>query len=359
MRHMGEVEPRGLTEEGAKPLAGSAKSHKEELKDAIVVVCNPDLPDTLYAAGHKGRRAGAPALVALAVVLALALSACSGMMKALPESEETPEPEANIAGTWIAERKEDGWSPCCEEDVEYQISEKRTVTFTKSQFIQDTIFYDRNTMEVLDDYHDQGKYTLNADGTITKIWLQDHDDDDETPRLRREVVKQYTLLEDELYLEDWFHDRPGASFDYHKRAAMLDFEGTWIGDHEYEDDGVIYVSTLTLTLAGDSFTYSEIELTDGTEDRNFQINGTFEFDSEELFLSVTVAGATLNGDLLDTIDPWVPGTKLRFGVGPTDQPERIRLSRFYNEQQFNPAIGVWSDRPESPSGDYWQQMTKQ
>ena len=242
--------------------------------------------------------------------------------------------------------------------MEYQIVEKKTVTFTKSRFIQEGAIYDRNTGELLDNGNsDQGRYTLNADGTITRIWLEHPDDDYDAPKEPREVVKQYTLLGDELYLEDWFHDRPGTSFDYHKRATQPDFEGTWVHVEEYEnDEGVMSVSTVTITISGDSFTFSNIgRPIGGPVDNSFQLSGTFELDSEELFLFVTIQEVTENGESLE-IEAFEPGNVVRFAFAPTDEEDRIRVSQFNDEQSFR--FGAWVDRTDNPYGDYWKQFIR-
>ena len=81
-------------------------------------------------------------------------------------------------------------------------------------------------------------YTVNEDGTVTRSWYDDHDDD-ETPEIRRDVAKVYYWGEDRqsVFMVHWSDDDPSTNVDRYTRQSdpLPDLVGRWTFTHMYGD----------------------------------------------------------------------------------------------------------------------------
>ena len=111
----------------------------------------------------------------------------------------------SFRGTW---RLTDRW--------EDDIVATDTLTFTKERFILHRLVYRGGVIDY--SYTKSGTWELSGDGTIIRVYDEDHDDDDATPRIETRTPKTYRWADDSrdrLLMTEW------------------DWEGSdWIAEYE-------------------------------------------------------------------------------------------------------------------------------
>ena len=134
----------------------------------------------------------------LAAVLSpfVVLIAVSGCQQATPVAPVPPEQEPEVVptptllGTWTATYDDEP-----DEDSEEQhVRFVDTITFTADRFIQHRAHYRADG--TLDSWWaDSGTWEDTEDGFVTRVWLRNHDDDDDTPDVETRVKKRYLWLD--------------------------------------------------------------------------------------------------------------------------------------------------------------------
>ena len=107
-----------------------------------------------------------------------------------------------------------------------------TLTFTSDRFIQHSADYDLGG-NLLDNYAGSGTWSM-TDTTMTRTTLEDHDDDDSTPRVRTSVVKDYLWADTDrstLLVHFWWDLRTDVrefqAFERVDTALPPPLAGTW------------------------------------------------------------------------------------------------------------------------------------
>ena len=249
-------------------------------------------------------------------------------------------PRANrerILGTWRAVR---GW------EDDYHGVENGTimdyVTFTASRFVLLRGHYD-DSDNFVEAWHREGTWEIGAD-EIVAVWLDDHDDDWETPAREIRLAKSYVLLsDDDLILDEWAHDGEYPTPDRMTRvdvSAYIPPIGAW----GRVDDEVV----VTITVAADgAFTWRTVE-----PEGIWLFTASWTHDPDHLFLNLSNASATWTPTgLQPEEDPNVsPTTRLAYVPSPLIAGEvAIRVSGPYPESM--------PDR--FPYGGYWDDVTLQ
>ena len=205
-----------------------------------------------------------------------------------------------------------------------------------------------DTGALQDDWGSSESYTVNEDGTVTRSWYDDHDDDDETPEVRRDVAKVYYWGEDRqsVFMVHWSDDDdPSTNVDRYTRQSdpLPDLVGRWTFTHMYGDAAG---RELVVTIGDGSFELTEEQQGGGLYRRTATLG---ELDPDTLFLPLTDAqGSNLDngGDVVDGLRPFRGGTA-RVAIAPSVDDSRLLLSPPWDE-----------DTPRHPSGNYWAHLTR-
>ena len=292
----------------------------------------------------------------------LALVAMLGCQRATPVQPEAPSPEPappppGLQGSWIF--TEDWYEHDDDLDDYVRIGTLVDVlTFTKSRYI---LYRSHYLMDGTFEYEwaNSGTWEPTAQ-VITKIYYDNHDDDDDTPEVLRRLNKKYRWAEGraELFLQHWDWGDPDAPYEVYKRVAvpadLAPVDGTWKGADD-DDDGNGFTMT---TTADGSFTIA-VSVAESQAGRRgtWTATGKWTLDEAEYFLNLTelvrewTPAAGEESLPQDQPQTWNNGIG-RIAYAPTDQPSQIVVSPIWQERE--PDIGE-----EANFGDYWLLMTKQ
>ena len=136
---------------------------------------------------------------------------------------------SSFIGTWQSQRD---WY----DDDRMRGTFTDTLTFTKSRYILQRSHYMTGSATVYDSWTSSGTWK-STDSTVTRIWMHDNDDNDDTPAVLTRVSKTYLWIEDRsiLCLQHWADDRENlgdANCELHRRVASpppTSLLGTWTG----------------------------------------------------------------------------------------------------------------------------------
>lgn len=260
------------------------------------------------------------------------------------DAPTTTEP-LSLWGTWQRytawEDDEDGW-----------IEQVVTLTLTGTRFIEHIVRFDSNSREILDTWSEQGGWSDNGT-TVTKIFFED---EQEHP-----VDKHYVIVGDLLAVDHWGAWEPLEELDVFTRVQdpVADLAGRWVQDFEDEDEAW----SVSMTVGADgSFrrVYSLEKTPDEDRLKSHEITGTYELDTAEKFILVTITSTVGDGELWLSPDYpfWSPGERLRFAYAPSNDPNLIVMSMPWWEQRYDRDQGMKVDRPENRYGAYWDRLTK-
>ena len=107
--------------------------------------------------------------------------------------------EERIRGTW---RFTGDWN----EDDELLGTWVDTLTLTKDRFILHRSHFSFDGA-LRGTWHQRGTWEI-TDREVVRIWYEDDNDDDDTPRILIRLPKEYVLIGDELLINHWASDRP-------------------------------------------------------------------------------------------------------------------------------------------------------
>ena len=192
-----------------------------------------------------------------------------------------------------------------------------TLTFTKSRYILQRSHYMTGSATAYEPWANSGTWE-STDSTATRIWMHNHDDNDDTPEVLTRVSKTYLWNEDRsiLCMQHWDDDRENldnANCELHRRVASpppTSLLGTWTGIEDNDNWSIVLTPT-NFTATNGSFT----------------LTGTYMVNPEELFIMVTVEDALQEGEsILATDEHWWKGQVSRWAFAPTDSPTRMVVS---------------------------------
>lgn len=291
-------------------------------------------------------------LTALAALSTLLLFGCGGAVSSTT-TEPEPEPQLPaIAGTWRTE------FPFVRDEVHGRVV--RTLTFTESRFVLiDEWIPDNGTAEI---WHPSGSYRIESDSEMVRISA--HRDEDDM-LVTEEFRKSYELVGDDmLRLEDWLSsERRDHLVEYERVAALPSMVGTWVAETAWQNDEGQRTVVLTLTLEHEG-TYSAVEeftRVDEGETNTWvhQWSGRWQHEVDELFILLTESVYTreppCESDSCFRYTESFEGSTLRLAYAPTDTPDLVMVSFFWNEMDRDLETNAWVDDVLRPYGWYgWE-----
>ncbi|MDE0025443.1 MAG: Ig domain-containing protein, partial [Spirochaetaceae bacterium] len=272
----------------------------------------------------------------------------------------TVEVVSSFRGTWRAHHE--WW-----EDDDVVGTYIDTLTFTKSRYILHRAHYRTEGMAFNHADVSAGTWEY-TDTTLTRIWMHNDDDLDETPDVLTRVPKKYLWNDDRttLCVQHWLSDREefaSPQCDRHERVTRVpSLAGMWTGDNEFENDdnGETVHQVFNLAFESDNSFRFGVEYTGGYEEV-FSIAGTWASDPDRDFgFLVTVESVfkTVYGEPED-LSHW-SGQVLRWSYAPTDNANKIQVSVYWNEHGWDADQHQHTDDsdPRHPYGNYWLTMTR-
>ena len=271
-------------------------------------------------------------LVATTIVISCARSVT---MEPVPEPE--PEP-LTLQGTWSR-------SSTFEEDGQTW-TETQVLTFTGgARAIAHNAVYDA-TGALHDTWTAAPSRWSATDVVVTRSWLDDHDDDDETAPVAREVEKSYYwgADRDSVFLTPWDWEDPTSDLARYERVAdplpaLSELVGRWEFMHEAGNVSVVVIG------ADSSISFTE----DFGEGRTWQLTGTIgEIDPETLIAMLTDLESQLfqDGVAMREPRPWYDTAPV--GFAPAAIPGGILISVPWDEV----------DPERHPYGTYWMELSR-
>ena len=255
----------------------------------------------------------------LAVVAVLtAMLGCQAAVTTAPDPEPPAAP-LTLRGTWL-------WQDSYVDDQDGRTyREVQVVTFTGDGRAIAYNAVDDDTGARISEWQESAGWSA-TDSTITQTWLDDHDDDDETPEIRREQVRSYYWQEGRqaLFLEPgWSAGEGGAPYRYTRvedpLAALIGTTWNW-----RRNEGA-YTLSSTRTFNADG-TFAGVSVRpDGTH----RLAGRYTWDAEALAVvpsDMTLTITPADGSAPTITDPFAPDGPFRWAVAPTDMPTTIIVS---------------------------------
>ena len=242
-----------------------------------------------------------------------------------------------------------------------------TLTFTESRYILHRAHYRTGEMTLDYEWTGSGEWEY-TDTTLTRIWLHNHDDDDESPDVLTRVRKNYLWNNDRtiLCVHHWEDSRESLSSsqcDRHEKVTDLpSLTGAWNAESEYVDDGsgetVFQVWNLAFDSDG-SFRF-DLVVTGGHEEV-FRIAGTWAPDPDREFAFLVTVESVFKTEYgqPEDLSHW-SGQVLRWAYAPTDAANRIRVSVYWDEHGWNEDENrpTNDSNPRRPYGNYGLTMTR-
>lgn len=267
--------------------------------------------------------------VATAAMLT-ALVACSAATGAeTPADTDKPadetKPSPTLMGTW---RGTDDWWQFNERNDEWEVAGTVavTLTFTESRWIS---IGNAVSFDGMDTGTWAASGTWNAsESTVTRIWDDDHDGNEATPRVEMSVTGDYYLVGDEgeVLFTTFFADEGDSTGEFrrYERVAFAlppaSLVGAWTNT-QTDDDGTIEYKTITIDLDGE-FQYREVGTRVDGESWEIVINAKWELDPENYFLNL-IGPTDAEGE---------PEMVERVAFAPTDEsPAELAVSPHWNE----------------------------
>ena len=245
----------------------------------------------------------------------------------------------SLRGTWRATY---GWY----EDDGHVGTFVDTLTFTKERYILYRAHY-RDDGTFNHQWTHSGTWTPAGRNTVTRIYLHNHDDNDDTSEILTSISKNYGWGDDSrdlLLMHHWPEDSERTEYDAYRRVPnpLPSPLGVWRGT---EDDGH---TEFTMTVEADGTFRFENEEAHGTE----TLTARWELDEDNYYLNLTDAVETRTpiGEPPGPSEPRGPRGITRFAYAPTDRsPDEIVLSVHWEEEK----------PVDHPYGAYWRKMERQ
>ena len=291
--------------------------------------------------------------VTVTIGLLAMLAACSSAVETPEPSETTPEPAApTFLGTWTTTSP--AWI-----DGEIIGTETRILTFSnRRRYVQYTL-REESDGTFLEDWAKSGTWDY-TDTMITRTWVR-WDDDNERWETTS-VAKQYTWTEggEVLFMAPWGDDEETDSFARYTKVDIPDpypFAGSWKRVAAYPPSSRVVTQTFTFN---DMFTFTENDTNGDDEPTTIgTLTGTWRIDPDN-FILVTVESAS-GGNAAFGAQKFRKEQTLRLGYAPTDDIEKIQVSPYWREQNFDSEQFAWVDdtRLRNMYGAYTYQFKRE
>ena len=221
-----------------------------------------------------------------------------------------------------------------------------TLTFTKERYILYRAHYLHDgTFD--HSWEPSGTWTPTGSNTVTRTWLHNHDDNDDTPERLTSISKNYVWGDEShelLLMHHWEDDEERTGYDYnlYRRVSnpLPSPLGVWRGTQEWDEGPVEF--TMTVNVDG-TFRF-EIEEPEGTA----TLTARWDLDEDNYYLNLTDVFHTWT-PLGEPSEPAEPDPATRFAYAPTDRPDEMAVSFHWEER--NPV--------DHPYGAYWRKLERQ
>ena len=253
-----------------------------------------------------------------------------------------------------------------DEEEELVATVVETLTFTNSRYIVNQSYY-RPDGSYGGHYEESGTWTA-SDDTVTKTWYHDDDDDGETPEVLTTNDRDYVLSDEgnTLLVPQWT-DNPDERLTKYVRAPTPDrltLIGTWTGGGTGENNDGEFTWEMKLTFSEDG-SFNFLQSRTQVDEYGTLWTGSFTVDPENLYIMTTFESvtSTMNGVVTSSEIPPELETRyfvhtLRWAFAPTGDANRIVVSTYWEEQDYNVAMDEWVDRIDRPYGNYWLTVSK-
>ena len=279
----------------------------------------------------------------LAITASLAgfivLACAGGGMASRPADREPTEPEfPSLLGTWQQTKADDDGA----------VSHHEMLTFTADgRAIRVTHRARTADGTVLDVWSLPGGWSDQTATTVTRLFFEDHTDDDERNPEHGSVMKNYTLTGDMLTLDNWREPEPTDRVEHWQRVpadTLPQLFGTWHYPNPRDPGGF----TLTVELDG-AFTLREDRLHDPDHNDVRELAGVGVLDLPNYAINLRDLTVTTYDDA---------GAAL-YGPAPYEFGEtgRAAFAPFFDGFAVSPPRN--ENEPETePYGAYWMFFTR-
>jgi hypothetical protein len=245
----------------------------------------------------------------------------------------------SLRGTWIST----GYT--WDEDDRDQGTFVDTLTFTKERYILHRAHY-RHDGTFGYSWANSGTWRSTG-STVTRTWLHNHDDDDDTPERLTSISKNYIWGDESrelLLMHHWMDDEEktvDSSYDAYGRVPnpLPSPLGVWRGTQEWDEGPVEF----TMTVNVDGTFRSETEEPEGTA----TLTARWDLDEDNYYLNLT-----------DAVETWTP-----IGGAPEPADASKGMRRFaYAATDRSPdeiAVSFHWDEENQPYGGYGLSLERQ
>jgi hypothetical protein len=245
----------------------------------------------------------------------------------------------SLRGTWIST----GYT--WDEDDRDQGTFVDTLTFTKERYILHRAHY-RHDGTFGYSWANSGTWRSTG-STVTRTWLHNHDDDDDTPERLTSISKNYIWGDESrelLLMHHWMDDEEktvDSSYDAYGRVPnpLPSPLGVWRGTQEWDEGPVEF--TMTVNVDG-TFRF-KIEEPEGTS----TLTARWDLDEDNYYLNLTVVFHTWT-PLGEPPEQPEPDPARRFAYAPTDRPHEMAVS--FHWEEGNPV--------DHPYGGYGRKLAQ-
>ena len=249
----------------------------------------------------------------------------------MQEPEEKPTP--TLIGTWTGSYDDEP-----DEDSEEQhVRFVDTITFTADRFIQHRAHYRADG--TLDSWWaDSGTWEDTGDGFVTRVWLHNHDDDDDTPDVETRIKKRYLWKDSSrntLLMHHWadHEQRSDKNYDFDAYTRVQDplpsaaIVGTWVWRR---NEGAV-TQSVTMTIGADGTITWDV----GYEESSIRVLGkwTLNIASYSVQISEMTGIRTPIGGEPEILSEFSPPPPWRIAFAPTDVVGTIVISPSWAEPQ--------------------------
>ena len=221
-----------------------------------------------------------------------------------------------------------------------------TLTFTKDRYILHRAHYrDDGTFD--HSWTNSGTWTPAGRNTVTRTYLHNHDDNDDTPERLTSISKNYIWGDESrelLLMHHWMDDEEktvDSSYDAYGRVPnpLPSPLGVWRGTQEWDEGPVEF----TMTVNVDGTFRSETEEPEGTA----TLTARWDLDEDNYYLNLT-----------DAVETWTP-----IGGAPEPADASKGMRRFaYAATDRSPdeiAVSFHWDEENQPYGGYGLSLERQ
>ena len=206
----------------------------------------------------------------------------------------------------------------------------------------------------VNDHTEAGTWGSVTDSTITKTFLEYNDEEDRAHDEPTDVIRKYGISGDVVFMQPWHDNEPTEPYVRVERIKnpVADLVGRWVQDFEDEDEAW----NVAMTLGADG----SFRRVFTSESLTHDVTGTYELDADEKFIHVTITLTLANGEPRPAAEHsfWSPDEKPRFAYAPSNNPNLIVMSMPWEEQRYDPDLGMKVDTPENRYGAYRDRLTK-